>query len=87
MGTSKNTGKQIAGLLVGAAIGTTLGVLFAPRKGTKTQSRLLTRAKLVTKNVKSKIKKDGDIIGDNAEEIKDMVIEDIDKMTDKKKKK
>ncbi|NDP22325.1 MAG: YtxH domain-containing protein [Paludibacter sp.] len=87
METSKNTVKQIAGVFLGAVIGTTLGILFAPEKGTKTRSRLSTRAKFMNKTIKSKFKRDVDLIQEDAEEIKDIVIEDIDKLTNKKKKK
>lgn len=80
METSNSTGKQIIALLAGAAIGTTLGILFAPRKGTKTRNRLQTRAKYAARDVKQKMNK-------KAEKIDDFVDENIDEMTDSKKKK
>ena len=43
MEKTKNTGKQIGALLVGAAIGGTLGVLFAPEKGSVTRKKLMEK--------------------------------------------
>jgi len=35
-----NSGKVVLGMLVGVAIGTTLGILFAPAKGTETRKKI-----------------------------------------------
>lgn len=43
MEKSNNTGKIIGALLVGVAIGGTLGVLFAPEKGSTTRKRLVAK--------------------------------------------
>lgn len=35
-----NQGKVVLGMLVGVAVGATLGILFAPAKGSKTRKRI-----------------------------------------------
>lgn len=41
MEKSNNSGKVIGALLVGAAIGGALGILFAPEKGSTTRTRIM----------------------------------------------
>ena len=45
MNNSKSIGKTIGSIALGALAGVTLGVLFAPRKGTKTRSKISGGAK------------------------------------------
>lgn len=49
----KETGKIVAGAVAGAVIGGTLGVLFAPRKGSETREKI----KLTFVNLKNKVSK------------------------------
>jgi len=49
MNNSKSIGKTIGSVALGALAGVALGVLFAPRKGTKTRSKISGGAKKITK--------------------------------------
>ena len=46
--SSNNTGKLIGALLLGAAIGATLGILFAPAKGTETRKKIADKGEDIT---------------------------------------
>ncbi len=49
-----NTGKLIGALLVGAAVGGALGILFAPDKGSETRKKLLAKGDDLTDAMKEK---------------------------------
>lgn len=87
METSNTIGKQIVGLLVGAAIGTTLGVLFAPNKGSRTRGRLSTRARYIARDVKRKFTDEVNMMADEAEQMGEKVEETVNEFTKLKKKK
>ena len=53
---NSNTGKIVGSLVVGALAGATLGVLFAPRKGTKTRNKIAGGAEKMAKDLKRKMK-------------------------------
>ena len=57
MDNSKSIGKTIGSLALGALVGVAVGVLFAPRKGTKTRNKISGGAKKITNNLKKKIMK------------------------------
>ena len=48
MDNSNNSRKVIGGLLIGAAIGGALGILFAPDKGSKTRKNILDQSEDLT---------------------------------------
>ncbi|HYG49735.1 MAG TPA: YtxH domain-containing protein [Flavobacteriales bacterium] len=52
----ENTGKMLSALLIGAAIGGIVGVLFAPDKGSETRKRLFRRAEELADEVEGKLK-------------------------------
>jgi gas vesicle protein len=54
MENSDNTGKMIGALLIGAAIGGALGILFAPDKGSNTRKKIIGKTDDLTESLKEK---------------------------------
>jgi gas vesicle protein len=52
--SNNNTGKIIGALLVGAAIGGALGILFAPNKGSVTRKKLFSKGEELKDTLKEK---------------------------------
>lgn len=48
------TSKLVSGVLAGLAVGTILGILFAPEKGSETRKRIVDKRNEFMDNVKSK---------------------------------
>ncbi len=61
-----NTGKVLGALILGAAIGGTLGILFAPDKGTETRKKLAGKTDELAESLKHKF---NDMIEDAKHEI------------------
>ena len=51
---SSDTTKVVGALVLGAAAGAVLGVLFAPKKGSETRKDIADNAKKMSKNLKNK---------------------------------
>lgn len=58
MKTSNNIGAIVGSLLIGAAAGAAIGILFAPQKGQKTRDNLVDGANNMNRDLKKKIKKE-----------------------------
>lgn len=54
MENSNNSGKMIGALLIGAAIGGALGILFAPDKGSETRKKIAGKTNDLTDSLKDK---------------------------------
>ncbi len=66
MGSSK----IITGILIGAAAGAILGILFAPEKGTDTRKKISKKSADLTDSLKSKFNDLVDSISDQIDNVK-----------------
>jgi gas vesicle protein len=66
MSNSNNNGKLLGAVLVGAAIGGILGVLFAPEKGSDTRNKLMGKADDLSQSLKKKF---NDLIEESQHEL------------------
>lgn len=75
-----NNGKLLAALLLGAAAGATLGVLFAPEKGSETRKKIAGKASELGDEIATRYNKGKEALSDlkdramnKAEEVKSTV--------------
>jgi len=71
METSNDTAKVLGALLVGAAVGGALGVLFAPDKGTRTRKKLMMQGEDITDSMKEKFNDFLDNVKEEIEAVKE----------------
>ena len=77
MENSNNTGKLIGALLLGAAVGGVLGILFAPEKGSETRKKLSEKGVDLTDGMKEKFNILLEDLKMEAEAVKEKAIEFI----------
>lgn len=83
MENSNNSVKLIGALLIGAAIGGTLGILFAPDKGSETRKKIAGKSNDLTDTLKEKFNEFLDSISEKFDKVK----EDISDCTEEAKSK
>ena len=66
-----SNGKLLSGLLIGAAIGSALGILFAPEKGTETRSRISKKSGDLADSLKRKFNDFVDGLSERMDEVSD----------------
>ncbi len=71
MGNANNAGKLMGAILIGAAIGGALGILFAPDKGSETRKKISSKGNDLTDAVKDKFSMIVDKFRKEVEAIKD----------------
>jgi gas vesicle protein len=70
METSNSTGKIVGALLLGAAIGGAIGVLFAPDKGGRTRKKLMLKGEDLADSMKDKFNDFMEDVKEELEEVK-----------------
>lgn len=78
-----STGKVVLGTLAGLAIGAIAGILFAPKKGSKTRKQILDKGDDYADELKSKFDKFSDSLTEKFESTK----KDVEGLVDKGKAK
>jgi gas vesicle protein len=71
MGNSNNNGKIVGALLLGAAVGGLIGILFAPDKGSETRKKISSKGNELTDSVKEKFGEFVDKFKKDIETVKD----------------
>ncbi|HET6245087.1 MAG: YtxH domain-containing protein [Bacteroidetes bacterium] len=69
MKKSNDNAKLFGALILGAAIGGALGILFAPDKGSETMKKLAAKGDDLAENIKEQL---GDILEDVKKEVKSL---------------
>lgn len=77
MENSNVTGKVIGAIMIGTLLGATIGLLFAPYKGSRTRNRIARRSK----NLAFKMREEANSLLRKAEEIEDMAERKLQNLT------
>lgn len=77
MENSNDTATVIGALIVGGLIGATLGILFAPDKGSLTRSKLVGGAKDLADDIRKQMKDQANELRSKAEELEKLAEEKI----------
>ena len=59
-----SSSKLLSGILLGAAAGAVLGILFAPDKGTETRRKIAEKGSDLTDSLKTKVNEYADVISE-----------------------
>ncbi|HEY3371218.1 MAG TPA: YtxH domain-containing protein [Prolixibacteraceae bacterium] len=87
MKNSNVTGKVVGAVIVGTLLGATLGILFAPYKGSRTRNRIARRSKDLTNDLSAKLKEEANALISKAEQLESLAEDKIHNLTDKVKEK
>jgi gas vesicle protein len=74
-----STGRVLLGIIVGAAVGAVLGVLFAPAKGSVTRKRIARRGTDYAEDVREKLNEYIDVITEDYDTIKEGAMDLVNK--------
>ncbi|MCH8534923.1 MAG: YtxH domain-containing protein [Flavobacteriaceae bacterium] len=82
---SDNTGNTLIALLTGAAVGATLGLLYAPQSGEKTRKQIKKEAKNAQKSLEKKYDEASEKLSEYANEAKSKFEEKLNSTIDQAK--
>ncbi|MGE5426978.1 MAG: YtxH domain-containing protein [Methylococcaceae bacterium] len=77
MENSNVTGKVIGAIMIGTLLGATIGLLFAPYKGSRTRDRIVNRSR----NLAFKMREEANSLLRKAEEIENIAERKLQKLT------
>jgi len=80
-----STGKLVLGVLAGLAIGSTLGILFAPDKGSTTRKKITRKSGELTDELTDKFNEFIESLTDKFEAMKEKAVETAEEVKEKVK--